>query len=77
MYLILFVFIKKLRMSGAWFPNRKGGIFRSGKATNYPARSRGAIKGLCGGVLMYAAQARPQIDTARAEKKIYSIASAM
>ena len=37
---------------------RKGGIFRSGKE----------IKGLRGGVHVYAAQVSPQIDTARAEK---------
>ncbi len=41
-----------------WFPDRKGGIFRPGKE----------IKGLRGGVLLYAAQARPRIDTARTEK---------
>ncbi len=36
----------------------KAGIFRTGKG----------IKGLRGGVLLYAAQAKPQIDAARAEK---------
>jgi len=41
-----------------WFPIRKAGIFCPGKE----------IKGLRGGVLLYAAQARPQIDTARAKK---------
>jgi len=43
------------------FPNWKGGIFRSGKE----------IKGLRGGVLLYAAQAIQQIDTARAEKNSF------
>jgi len=41
-----------------WFPIRKRGIFRPGKE----------IKGLCGGVRWYAAQANPKIDTAKAEK---------
>ena len=40
------------------FPIRKGEIFRSGKE----------IKGLRGGVLLYAAQGILQIDTTRAEK---------
>jgi len=40
------------------FPIRKGGIFRSGKE----------IEVLRGGVHGYAAQARPKIDIARAEK---------
>ena len=52
------VSIRKVRMETAWFPNRKGGIFRRGKE----------IKGLRGGVHRYAAQARPQIDAATAEK---------
>jgi hypothetical protein len=45
-------------MSGYWFPNRKGGFFRSGEK----------IKGLRGGVLLFTAQAKPQVDTARVEK---------
>ena len=45
-------------MRNYWFSDRKGGIFRSGKE----------IKELRGGVHRYAAQAIPQIDTARAEK---------
>ena len=40
------------------FPLRKVGIFRPGKE----------IEGLRGGVLLYAAQVIPKIDTARAEK---------
>ena len=40
------------------FPIRIQGIFRCGKE----------IKGLSGGVHMYAAQTRPQIDAATAEK---------
>ncbi len=40
------------------FPIRKQGIFRCGKE----------IKGLSGGVHVYAAQTRPQIDAATAEK---------
>jgi hypothetical protein len=40
------------------FPDRKEGIFRSDKEIN----------GLRGGILMYVAQASPQIDTVRAEK---------
>jgi len=40
------------------FPIRKGGIFRAGKE----------IKGLRGGVPLYAAQGIPTIDAARAEK---------
>ncbi len=45
-------------MRSYWFTIRKEGIFCPGKE----------IKGLCGGVRPYAAQASPQIDTARAEK---------
>ena len=45
-------------MRNYWFPIRKGGIFRSGQE----------IKELHGGILLYAAQVIPQIDTARAEK---------
>jgi hypothetical protein len=45
-------------MSHWQFSIRKGGIFRPGKE----------IKGLRGGVPMYAAQETPEIDTARAEK---------
>ena len=41
-----------------WFLIRKAGIFCPGKE----------IKGLRGGVHRYAAQASPQIDTARAKK---------
>jgi hypothetical protein len=52
------VSIRKLRMRNYWFPIRKGGIFRSGQE----------IKELRGGILLYAAQVIPQIDTARAEK---------
>ena len=45
------------------FPIRKGGIFRPGKE----------IEDLRGGVHRYAAQARPEIDTARAEKDPFRI----
>ena len=45
-------------MRNEWFPIRKGGIFRPDKE----------IKGLRGGVPLYAAQGIPQIDTVRAEK---------
>jgi hypothetical protein len=41
----------------------KGGIFRSGQK----------IKGLRGGLLLCAAQAKPQIDTARAEKDSFHL----
>ena len=41
-----------------WFPIWKRGIFRLGKE----------IEGLRGGVRLYAAQACPKIDAARAEK---------
>jgi hypothetical protein len=58
LYSVGIVFIRKLRMKNYWFLIRKGDIFRSGKE----------IKGLRGGVHRYAAQASPQIDTARAEK---------
>ncbi len=44
--------------TGAMFSIRKRGFFRHGKE----------IKGLRGGVQKYAAQASPQIDTARTEK---------
>jgi hypothetical protein len=40
------------------FSDRKRAIFRRGKE----------IKDLCGGVVLYAAQIRPQIDAAMAEK---------
>jgi hypothetical protein len=53
-----FVSIRKLRMGNYQFPIRKGGIFCLGKE----------IKGLRGGVRLYAAQASPQIDAARAKK---------
>jgi hypothetical protein len=46
-------------MRNYWFPIWKAVIFRPGKE----------IKGLRGGVHRYAAQASPQIDTARAEKR--------
>ena len=52
------VSIGKHRMRNYWFPIRKGGFLRSDQE----------IKGLRGGILLYAAQAIPQIDTARAEK---------
>ena len=52
------VFIRKLRMRNYQFPNWKAGIFSSGKK----------IKGLRGGLPLYAAQARPKIDAARAKK---------
>ena len=52
------VSIRRLRMRNCWFPNWKAGIFCPGKG----------IEGLRGGVRPYAAQARPKIDTARAEK---------
>ena len=55
---IFLVSVRKLRMRNYWFPIRKGGILRSGQE----------IKGLRGGILLYAAQVIPQIDTARAEK---------
>ena len=45
-------------MRNSWFTMRKGGVFRPGME----------IKELRGGVHQYAAQARPKIDTARAEK---------
>jgi hypothetical protein len=45
-------------MRNKWFSIRKRGFFRPGQE----------IKGLRGGVHRYAAQVRPQIDTARAEK---------
>ena len=45
-------------MRNYWFPIREGGIFRSGKE----------IEELRGGVHWYAAQARPKIDAAGAEK---------
>ena len=50
--------IRKQRMRYLQFPIRKGGIFRSVKES----------EGLRGGVLGYAAQESPKIDTARAEK---------
>ena len=52
------VFIRKLRIRDCKFPFRKGGIFHPGKK----------IKGLRGGVHLYAAQETSKIDTARAEK---------
>ncbi len=45
-------------MDTVQFSSWKRGVFRHGKE----------IKGLCGGVHRYAAQASPQIDAARAEK---------
>jgi len=50
--------IRKLRKPTHKFSDWKRAIFRCGKE----------IKGLCGGVVLYAAQISPQIDTATAEK---------
>ncbi len=52
------VAIRKLRRATAKFSDWKRTIFRCGKG----------IKGLRGGVVLYAAQENPQIDTATAEK---------
>jgi len=51
-------FHPELRMRNYWFSIWKRAIFRPGKE----------IKELRGGVHQYAAQARPKIDAARAEK---------
>ena len=63
------VSIRKPRMRTlrpARFPIRKGGIFRPRIGSG--AGSGKEIEGLRGGVLGYAAQTSPKIDTARAEK---------
>ena len=52
------VAIRKLRRVTAKFPDWKRAIFRCSKE----------IKGLRGGVVLYAAQENPQIDTVTAEK---------
>ena len=52
------VSIREVRMRNYLFPIRKAGIFFPGKE----------IKGLRGGVLLYAAQARSKIDAARGKK---------
>jgi len=51
--------ILKLRMGTPWFPRQKRAIFREIKE----------IKGFRGGVLLYAAQGKPQIDAELAEKR--------
>ena len=53
-----FVSIRKLRMRNWQFPDWKAGIFCPGKE----------IEVLRGGVRLYAAQARPKIDAARAKR---------
>jgi len=52
------VAIRKLRRATAKFSDWKRAIFRCGKE----------IKNLRGGIILYAAQENPQIDTATAEK---------
>jgi hypothetical protein len=56
-------------MRNYWFPNRKGGIFCSGKIMVHPkAETEGQSRICAEAYKMYAAQARPQIDAAGAEK---------
>ena len=53
----------RFRTGNYWFPIRKGGLFCPGQE----------IKGLCGGVHRYAAQASPKIDAAWAKKNPFRI----